>query len=193
MILKSKQVLTATLIVALGAAVAVNWYYTNTPDYSSQESSTTQAVSGNLGDSLYVGGTTAAQTETENPTSAQDESDSKTDEYFAQAKLKRTQTYDEIIDSIEDMAEKENIDSETKNTITMILSDFKDDMKTQTDAENLISAKTGGQCLVIINDSACQVIVEKGKLNDLLILQITEIIEKNTEISSENLTIIEAK
>ena len=49
------------------------------------------------------------------------------------------------------------------------------------------------ECLVIINDGSCQVILEKNTLNDLLILQITEIIEKNTEISSENLTIIEAK
>ena len=66
MIFKSKQILTATLIVALGAAVAVNWYYTNSPENS--EEITTQAVSGNLGDSLYVGGTTAAPDKKDNPT-----------------------------------------------------------------------------------------------------------------------------
>ena len=91
------------------------------------------------------------------------------------------------------MAENEDIDSDTKNKIAILLSDFKDDIKTETDTENLISAKTGSQCLVVINDGTCQVILEKNTLNDLLILQITEIIEKNTEISSENLTIIEAK
>ena len=91
------------------------------------------------------------------------------------------------------MAENDDIDSDTKNKIAILLSDFKDDIKTETDTENLISAKTGSQCLVVINDGTCQVILEKNTLNDLLILQITEIIEKNTEISSENLTIIEAK
>ena len=32
MILKSKQIFTATLVIALAAAVAVNWYFTNNPD-----------------------------------------------------------------------------------------------------------------------------------------------------------------
>jgi stage III sporulation protein AH len=188
MIFKSKQILTATLIVALGAAVAVNWYYTNTPQ--TEDDVTTQQVSGNLGDSLYVGGTTAASTTT---AVSNEKDDAKQSDYFASAKLKRKQSHDEIIDNIEDIAESDDIDSDTKKTITLLLSDFQSDIKAETDVENLISAKTGGECLVIINEGACQVILEKNTLNDLLILQITEIIEKNTEISSENLTIIEAK
>ena len=188
MIFKSKQILTATLIVALGAAVAVNWYYTNSYSPNADESSTTQAVSGNLGDSLYVGGTTAA-TNNENNKSENESSN----KFFAEAKIKRKQAHEAITDKIEDMAEIDDIDSDTKNKIAILLSDFKDDIKTETDTENLISAKTGSQCLVVINDGTCQVILEKNTLNDLLILQITEIIEKNTEISSENLTIIEAK
>jgi hypothetical protein len=184
-------VLTATLIIALGAAVAVNWYYTNTPELSGDDEITTQAVSGNLGDSLYVGGTTAASDD--KSTTNNETADKGEDKYFAQAKLKRKQAHDEIIDNIEDIVESDDIDSNTKNTISILLSDFKDDIKAETDTENLISAKIGGECLVIINEGACQVILKKNTLNDLLILQITEIIEKNTEISSENLTIIEAK
>ena len=190
MVLKSKQILTATLIVALGAAVAVNWYYTNNPRMSDEKDITTQAVSGNLGDSLYVGGTTAADNEAD----ATDKSaPTDSDNYFADAKLKRKQSHDEIIDSIEKMAESDSVDSDTKKNILLLLCDFQTDMKAETDVENLISAKVGGECLVIINDGSCQVILEENTLNDLLILQITEIIEKNTEISSENLTIIEAK
>ncbi len=190
MIFKSKQILTATLIVALGAAVAVNWYYTNNPDLSDEGKVTTQAVSGNLGDSLYVGGTTVAES-TEDSAKTSEEANS--EDYFAKAKLKRKQSHDEIIDSIEEISENDDIDSDTKKNITLLLNDFQTDIKTETDTENLISAKVGGECLVIINGGSCQVILEENTLNDLLILQITEIIEKNTEISSENLTIIEAK
>ena len=194
MIFKSKQVLTATLIVALGAAVAVNWYYTNSPDMTSDESVTTQAVSGNLGDSLYVGATTASDSQNSSSDKKSPEStDKSADEYFANAKLKRKQSHDEIIDNIEDMVENEDVDSDTKNRISILLSDFKDDIKAETDTENLIAAKIGSECIVVINNGTCQVILEKNTLNDLLILQIAEIIEKNTEISSENLTIIEAK
>ncbi|MBQ7118202.1 MAG: SpoIIIAH-like family protein, partial [Clostridia bacterium] len=80
-----------------------------------------------------------------------------------------------------------------KNKLTVMLEDYQKDMKVQTDAENLISATTGNDCLVIINGDTCQVILEKNTLNDTLILQISEIIEKNTDIFSENLTIIELK
>jgi hypothetical protein len=77
--------------------------------------------------------------------------------------------------------------------ISKMLSEYSANIKAQCDSEILIKAKTGSECLVVINEGKCQVILEKNTLNDTLILQITEIIEKNTNISAENLTIIEAK
>ncbi len=189
MVLKNKQILTATLVVALGAAVAVNWYYTNTPELHENGELTTLEVSGNLGDSLYVGATAVSDTTKADETTEPENSN----DYFAEAKLRRKQSHDEIIDSIEEIVENIDKDSSASNQISVMLSDFKSDIKAESDAENLIKAKIGGECLVIINDGACQVILKENTLNDLLILQITEIIEKNTEISSENLTIIEAK
>lgn len=186
MVFKSKQILTATLIVALGAALAVNWYYRNTPELSGETTTVAEEVSGNLGDSLYVGGTTASAEE-DNSTKANSES------YFADAKLKRTQSHDKAVEEIKKIAESDKLDSDTKNRLTTLVTDFQADMKSETDCENLISAKTAKECLVVINEGACQVILEKNTLNDLLILQITEIIEKNTDISAENLTIIELK
>lgn len=190
MVLKSKQVLTATLVIALGAALAVNWYYRNTPEFSEENTTVAEAVSGNLGDSLYVGGTTAAAENTENETN-DSAADSKS--YFADAKLKRQQSHDKVIETINKTAESENLDSETKNRLAIMITDFQSQLKGETDCENLIAAKTAKDCLVVINEGACQVVLEKNTLNDMLILQITEIIEKNTEISAENLTIIELK
>ena len=190
MVFKSKQVLTATLIIALGAALTVNWYYRNNPELSDTTTTVAEEVSGNLGDSLYVGGTTAAAESEDNNTS---ESVQDSQSYFADAKLKRTQSHDKIIDSIKSTAESENLDSETKNRLAVMITDFQSQLKSETDCENLITAKTAKECLVVINEGVCQVIMEKNTLNDLLILQITEIIEKNTEISSENLIIIELK
>ena len=100
---------------------------------------------------------------------------------------------DETVDVIEDILENPNLDTQQKQKISELLSDYTSKLKTQTDTENLIKAKTGSECVVIINEDKCQVILEKNTLNDTLILQITEIIEKNTNISAENLTIIEIK
>ena len=186
MVFKSKQILTATLIVALGAALAVNWYYRNTPELSGESTTVAEEVSGNLGDSLYVGGTTA-------PSEVAEESKADSKSYFSDAKLKRTQTHDNTIENIKKIAESNSLDRDTKNRLSVLVTDFQSDLKSETDCENLISAKTAKECLVVINEGTCQVILEKNTLNDLLILQITEIIEKNTDISAENLTIIELK
>ncbi len=207
MLIKKRQVLTATLVIALCAALAVNWYFTKpTKDTNEPVSSAEEEVTGNLGDTLFVAGTTAADTDTdetdgiENTESELVNNEVKTSEesadakeYFSSAKLKRSNAYDEVIENIESILEKDNIQTAEKNKISVMLSDYQKDMKAQTDAENLISAKIGAECLVIINGENCQVILEKNTLNDTLILQITEIIEKNTDIFSENLTIIELK
>ncbi len=205
MLIKKRQVLTATLIIALCAAITVNWYFTKPEGSSVETTGAEEAVTGNLGDTLFVAGTAAVnktEGETEidvngsKPTDVETESDEEnmdSAEYFSSAKLKRTQASDEIIDNIQKIIDNDSLDKSEKNKIAVILSDYQNDIKTQTDAENLISAKTGKECLVVINGDNCQVIMEKNTLNDTLILQITEIIEKNTDILPENLTIIELK
>lgn len=188
MLMKKKQLLSATLIVALGAAVAVNWYYTENPVVTTENETTTQAVSGNLGDSLSVDATTAAAQEGDEAQSVMAQND-----FFLQGRLKRDEVYDEIIDSAKEIAEEDNLSAEDAEKITSILERYSKNMKAQSDTESLISAKTGSDCIVVINGESCQVIMEKNTLNDTVILQITEIIEKNTNISAKNLTIIEAK
>ena len=101
LIMKKRQFLTATLVLALGAAVFVNWYYSGQAAVTGDTETTThiEQVSGNLGDSLYVAGTTAqAQNEMKDTTQV---------EYFAKAKLERSKSHDEVIDSLEDIIEKE--------------------------------------------------------------------------------------
>ncbi len=185
MLMKKKQLLMATLVIALGAAVAVNWYYTKNP-IDTTEPTANYEVSGNLGDSLSVDSSSVEGQQAEAQSVMADVN------FFTQERLKRDEVYDEIIDGIEEMAEKENITAEQSDKITQLLDKYARNMKLQSDAESLITAKTGSDCIVVINEEACQVIMEKNTLNDTVILQITEIIEKNTNISAKKLTIIEA-
>lgn len=190
LLIKKKQILAATLVIALVAATGVNWYYSQYMTEGNFTDTTTEKVSGNLGDSLLVAGTTAPSIETTEETTAVSLD---SDKYFTEARLKRTETEDVVIDNIEDILESPNLEASSKGEITRLLTEYTSNLKAQTDAENLIKAKTGSECIVIISDGKCQVILEKNTLNDTVILQITEIIEKNTHISSENLTIIEIK
>ena len=192
MFIKKRQFLAATLVVALAAAITVNWYYSKYEPKASEPTSQEESVQGNLGDSLLVAGTA------ENVESTTGEEDAeaafgKAKQYFADAKLKKTECHDEIEDEIEYILESGELDQASKDKINSILSKYSDVIKSETDCENLIKAKTGGECIVIINGDSVEVIIENGKMNENASMQIAEIIENNTNISAENLTIIETK
>ncbi len=91
MIIKKRQLLLATLIIALGAAVFINWYYTKPTAKSAgtkPEQTTQQAEQGaNLGDARYV----LSSDVTLDDASAQ----AQASEYFAGAKLRRQTAHDE--------------------------------------------------------------------------------------------------
>ncbi|MBQ8029028.1 MAG: SpoIIIAH-like family protein [Clostridia bacterium] len=195
MIMKKKQILTATLMVALVAAVAVNWYYTRSGvDVSQGENETSTYESQlNLGDSLYVAGKVYEnEASTDSVTEVTEAAISDT-EYFANARLKQEQANDKIEDEIEDIIESEVLSAEDKESLKQLLTEYKTNIKLQTDIENLIISKLSCECIVIINKETAQVILPSGVLDNTVLLQITEIFEKNANIFAENLTIIEAK
>lgn len=188
MFVKKKQILAATLVVALAAAVTVNWYYSKPKNDSAAAKTLTvqqdETKKQNLGDSMLVGASSVAEDSTAVTSNA---------EYFASAKLEQKNVKDEIEDKIEKLIKNEKFTDDEKTKLNSLLEQFQNSLKAQNDCEELIKAKLGGECVVIINGEKAQVIIENGKLNDSAILQITEIIENNTPISPENLTIIEAK
>lgn len=186
MFVKKKQILAATLVIALAAAVTVNWYYSK-PKTESTKGTTVaeeETKKQNLGDSLLVGASNVSQNSEETASNA---------EYFASARLEQKNIKEEIEEEIEKVLKSENLKDDEKSKINSLLEEYKKTLKAQSDCEELIKAKLSGDCVVILNKEKAQVIIENGKSNEKTILQITEIIENNTDVSAENLTIIEAK
>lgn len=193
MIFKKRQVLMAALVVALGAAVFVNWYYTkqpqtvqtNSPVSSTQQNTENQeaATAGNLGDAQFVSGTLPSS---ENKTTDEPE-------YFVQAKLDRTVAHDKAKETLQQTIDSSTADAESKKAASEALEKLSANIKKETDTENLIKAKISSGCIVVIDNGKAQVIVEKGKLNDTVVLQIKEIVIQQTGFTVENITIIEAK
>lgn len=179
MIIKKKQIVTATLALGLGAAVFVNWYYTRPqpqPTINS-ENTTTAAESENLGDAQYVSATTA-----------------KTDvETLTDFKLKRDAAHDEAKETLNSVIKDQKSDEQAIADASDSLKNLAKTIKDEADLENLISAKISGDCVVIVDGDVCQIIVGKGKLTDNVSLQIKELVMNRAKISSKNITIIELK
>lgn len=188
MIIRKRQLLLATLVIALGSAVFVNWYYTGSQAEKAGEiisvspTEIGDTAGGNLGDARYVISSdittlsTAAATE---------------DEYFASARLRRTAAHDEACEALNDIIKDSASSASAVAQASELLTELTESLTLEADIENLVSAKVGGGCLVIINGGAAEVIVENGVLNDATIVQIKEIAVKQTGYPAEKVTIIE--
>lgn len=179
MIIKKKQIVTATLALALGAAVFVNWYYTKPQSQATAntENTTKYSERENLGDAQYVSATTAKQS----------------NETLSDFKLKRDAAHDKAKEMYNSVIKDQKSSDKAVTEATDSLSQLSDTIKDEADLENLIKAKTSAESVVIIDGDICQIIVPKGLLNDNLSLQIKELVMNQTKISSKNITIIELK
>ncbi len=179
MVIKKKQIVTATLALALGAAVFVNWYYTK-PEMQTNlnaQSTTRNVEEENLGDAQYVSATTAKSSA----------------ETFSDFRLKRDSARDEAKETLNAIIKDNKSSSSSVSEATSALNTLAENIKHEADLENLISAKIAGDCVVVIDEDVCQVIVGKGVLTQNISLQIKDIVVKQTKIPSKNITIIELK
>ncbi len=189
MVIKRRQLVMATMVVALGAAVFVNWYFTKpnlkTDDGVKTGSSVTEdAQNVNLGDSEFVNGTTKV---------AKDDTKNASDEYFAQAKLNRSTAHDKALETLNSVIRNSSSSDKAIESASNELNKLSEQIKKEADIENLIKAKVSGECLVILSNDKAEVIVQKNTLNDNVIMQIKEIVIKQCDITADNITIIEAK
>lgn len=168
-----KQLLTFSLVIALGLAVFVNWYYTK-PQGSTTEPEVTDEA--NLGDAQYVN---SSSVETEN--------------YFESAEINRKKAHDTAKDYLSTIVSDTTVDEDTKASAREKLTKISNQIKIENDIENLISAQTGSKCLVTYDDNSIEVILPKGIVSDAIAIKIKDIIISKTKLTTDKITIIELK
>ncbi|MBO5935770.1 MAG: SpoIIIAH-like family protein [Clostridia bacterium] len=178
--MKKRHTVLAVLVLFLGLAVLANWYYTNPenkilPTDGSSEVDVSNVNGANLGDIIYANSTDVS------------------DEYFAGAKLSRDESYDEAVATLKEIIESSDIDEQSVKTASDSIKAISERRITQVNIENLVKAKTGSDCVVVITDEAIEVIIKESSLSDQTVLQIKEIVINNTEFSAEKISIIGAK
>lgn len=173
-ILKRRQLILATLVVALGAAVFVNWYYTGNNSLKQVEETTESEYVQNLGEAKYVNAEATAT------------------DYFSEVKLNRQKTRDEALDKLNTSLKNTKTGTDEAKSITASIDKLTLQIKQENDIESLITAKISGECVVVINDSSAQIVVKKGALNEDTALQIMDIVTTNTKLDASNIKITES-
>lgn len=173
-IISRKQLLTVSLVFALGLAVFVNWYYTKPNSNTTEPEVSSQA---NLGDAQYV-----------NSDSVKQETD-----FFETAEINRKKAHDTAKEHLSSVINDSKTDEDTKELARTKLTNISEQIKLENDIQSLITAQLGNNCLVTYDDDSIEVILPKGVADENAVLKIKDIIISKTSLSGDKITIIEAK
>lgn len=195
--LKKRQLILAMLIIALGAAVYLNWQFadngsilTATTQVADQDSSNSEKA---LGDTTYVN--TNADQNAQN--SAQSNSDNNmtpsATEYFSSARLARKQARDTANETLKATIDNPNATDDVKKSAVDQSAKIAANIEAEANIENMIKAKGFKDCMAYVENNQCTVNVFTTGLLDSEAIIIKDIVSSQTGISYSNIKIVEVK
>lgn len=207
------------LTAALGAAVYLNWSFSqqtpqtisaddtaqNAVSVSAEADAETQAVQGEAEDTVAVYDPLTAEDETVSQETADKNygeaqlvsvSEDTGDEFFESARLSREKSRDEALDTIEKTLKNSSLSDEEKQTMTDTLKAQITNIETESELETLIKAKGFVDCVVMLDGTSANVTVmtENDALTAAEVTKIRDIIlSKCGEIKAQDITVVEVK
>ena len=179
---QKKHIISAALVLALGAAVYVNWQF---------NSHSPKAPAKELGAASYVNATVSRSTADE---ALQTAALSKGQEdFFAAERVKRQGMQDAVLDAAKEIFDLENASesdkSEAQKNVEQLLKNF----TVQDSIESIIKAKGFSDCLCCISDEGVTVIVPDSQLNDTAALVIDDAVTSHYSVDYDKISLVGAK
>jgi len=112
-------------------------------------------------------------------------------DYFQTMSLNRRQTRDEAREVLLSVAESPTALDDVKEAALSDINKLAADMEKETNIETMILAKGFAQCIAVISEDNCSVIVESDGLEPGEVAQITEIVYEQAGIHPTRLKIVE--
>lgn len=193
MIIGKRQIVLATLVLGLGVAIYLNWEFSKSQNVNSLTKSVNSIK--NYGEAEFVKNTAGNSAvggdccEEKNIAVLS----TKTDEYFAQARLNRQKSRDEAIEALKKMLENENADQKQKDKLINDATVLSKAIESEGKIENIIKAKGFSEAMVYIQNEKVTVIVKSKGLKDSQAAQIKDIVLTETDVDLENISIVEVK
>lgn len=190
-----KQVMLATLAVALGLAVYLNYYFAqqeiapNKAANTSTATSTTAPTGGNLGDSQYVSASTTANDTGDGKTTATSADDPIELSYFREARANRETAREESLEMLRELADDVKSSQQVIDEATQKIVAVAQAVEQESKIESLVKAKGFPDCVAYIEGSSCNLVVQADGLTAAQTLQITEIITAQSAVLTENIKI----
>ena len=204
MAIRKRQLVLAALVVALGAAVYLNWQFEGNSQIvdagtsvSDKELGAAQLVNGSVDSSpssavseavsSAVSGGTASEASSE----AANTANTDVNTYFAQARLERQKSRDASQELVQKVLDDTTADESTKTEAANQAAEISQNIVTETNIENLVKSKGFVDCVAFIQNGACNVVVQKdGEFASADAIAIKDIVVAQAKISAAKITIV---
>ena len=199
----TRRVTALTLTAALVIAVYLNWQYARADTTPQLEDATVMVAAepvSQTGDAIVdalpteseaVSGASKNYGEAQLVSVAND-SGSK---FFEEARLKREKAHDEAMDTLQKSLKNASLTAEEKKEYTAQLTADLEDLNTETEIETLVRAKGFADCLCFLQSGRADLTVMTAgePLTAAQVAQIRDVVLNKSNISAQNITVVEVK
>lgn len=174
--IQKKHILSAALILALGAAVFINWQFSG---------AAVKPTAKELGAATYVSRDAKATA---------DEADSKTlspEETIAKLRYERSQAQDKALDEAKNILSLSDSSDKAKEEAVRQAGVIERRIMAQSNIENVLSAKGFTDALCFVSDGGCTVSVKKTDMEKDSPLIIKDAVMSQMDIAFNDIVIVE--
>ena len=207
--IQKRHVLMASLVLALGAAVYLNWQFTGNSDMLSVDASKklgeAQYVNGDITDETQEAGifdsifgdddksTESAEetTEGEDTTVVKAELTEEQISYFSTVRTDREQTQSKVLEDDKEVLSLSENSEEAKEEAAESVSQLEKLILAQSNIENLLKAKGFTDVVCFISDEGCNVVVASQNMDDNGSLLVKDAVMSQLDMGSEQIKIIQ--
>lgn len=207
--IQKRHVLMASLVLALGAAVYLNWQFTGNSDMLSVDASKklgeAQYVNGDITDENQEAGifdsifgdddksTESAEetTEGEDTTAVKAELTEEQISYFSTVRTDREQTQSKVLEDAKEVLSLSENSEEAKEEAAESVSQLEKLILAQSNIENLLKAKGFTDVVCFISDEGCNVVVASQNMDDNSSLLVKDAVMSQLDMGSEQIKVIQ--
>ena len=198
----TRRVTALTLAAALVVAVYLNWQYARTGIGVDEEAVNVSAVA--VGEPVTAPVTDGLMTEAEAISSANKNygeaqlvsvANDAGAKFFEEARLKRQKAHDEAMDTIQKTLKTSGLSAEEKKGYTQQLTSNLEDLNAENEIETLVKAKGFADCLCFLQSGRADltVMTSGDALTAAQVAQIRDIVLSKSEVTAQNITVVEVK
>ena len=188
-----RQLVLAALVVALGAAVYLNWQFTGDNQLVAAGTDVSEKTVGEA--QLVNASAQSADPKEETPSDAagsEDPTEGKTaEEYFSETRLSRQKSRDEAVELLEDVLQDAKTSEEAKKEAVSQAAVIAQNVLQENNIESLVKAKGFADCVAFLQNGECTVVVQTAESNQNNAIVIKDIVAGQSGVSYDKIKIVE--